>query len=552
MNKAIKEVLAGERGWAAERADALAWLKSLPSQCVSLVFFSPPYEDSRLYSEAKFKLKGQAWVDWMRPIIVECSRVSAGLVAVNMSAKVSGCSYSAAVEWLVADLTRRDRLVCGPSPYCWVKSEDDPEALGNGTPGSGGRYYHRRDHEPIYCFAEPGKLPGSGRNAEFWSDNTAFGKAPLWAAGGAPSHRDKNGVRANARGAIKHTKRGPDGMLDQVYLPPKISNPGNILNLGNALGAACQLAEIITYAYADQVRPKEVLLSLREAVEAQAVHGWGAGVCARLLAASILQPGLHGARQADAATATLRLLQAVLPASEFSSVQASLLLAGLPRGAQDEEPGRDGGEGPGEVRGQEDHDAEAVLDVRRGKGPRRPPQGRQPAQQREVESPSPLPQVSRTTPQPGAAVEAGLLRLWKNAGQELQEIWRLVRQALPALQDARERIYGSGAWTEWAPRPEAASDVIRVPVGGGKLGCPVAHEGEAPMALGVAERFVCWYVPKNGIVADCFVGTGTTIHAARLHGRRAIGCDVRLSQLEITKRRMSKVLPGVVLPKGSI
>jgi hypothetical protein len=544
------DVLKGKRGWSAERADALAWLRSLPSGCVDLVFFSPPYEDARRYAENRFSLQGQAWVDWLRPIIVECARVSKGLVAVNMAAKVTLGSYTAAVEWLVADLTREDGLFCGPSPYCWIKSEDDPEAPGNGQPGSGAKHYHRRDWEPIYAFAEPGKLPGRG--AHFWSDQKAYGKPPKYRAGGAPSHRDKNGVRANARGAIKHTKRGPDGMVDQVYLPPAISNPGNILNLGNVVRAALQLREIISYGYADQASPKEVLLSLREATEAQAVHGWGAGVSARLLAASILQPDLHGARRADATAATLRLLQAVLPASEFGSVQASLLLASLPDGGADEEPGRGGCQGPGEVRGQEDHDAEAVLDVRRGKGSRRSPQGRQPAQQREVESPSPLPQVPRTTPQPGAAVEAGLLRLWKNAGQELQEIWRLVRQALPALQDARERVYGSGAWTEWAPRPEAASDVIRVPVGGGKLGCPIAHEGEAPMALGVAERLGRWFVPVGGIVADPFVGTGTTIHAARLHKRLAIGCDNRQSQVDLTCRRMAKVLPGVVLPKGAL
>lgn len=313
------DVLKGARNWAVEVFNASDWLRCLPSACVDLVFFSPPYEDCRLYGTG-FKLKGQDWVNWLRAVVRECARVSKGLVAINMASPVKKGSYTAAVEWLVADLTRIDGLVCGPSPYCWIKSEDDVEAPGNGQPGSGAKHYHRRDWEPIYCFAEPDKLPGRGAH-KFWSDQKAYGKKPKYRAGGAPSHRDKHGVRANARGAIKHTKRGKAGMVDQVYLPPKISNPGNIL---------------------------------------------------------------------------------------------------------------------------------------------------------------------------------------------------------------------------------------RVPVGGGKLGCPIAHEGEAPMALGVAERFVRWFVPVGGIVADPFCGTGTTIHAARAHKRRAIGCDNRQSQIDLTCRRMAKVLPGVVLPKGAL
>lgn len=86
-----------------------------------------------------------------------------------------------------------------------------------------------------------------------------------------------------------------------------------------------------------------------------------------------------------------------------------------------------------------------------------------------------------------------------------------------------------------------ATDVIRAQVGGGHLGHPLAHEGEAPMPLGVAERFVCWFCPPNGIVLDPFAGSGTTCHAAVLHGRRFVGCDLRESQCELTARRMRTV-----------
>lgn len=93
-----------------------------------------------------------------------------------------------------------------------------------------------------------------------------------------------------------------------------------------------------------------------------------------------------------------------------------------------------------------------------------------------------------------------------------------------------------------------AGNVVRAIVGGGHLGHPLAHEGEAPMPLTVAERFVCWFCPPGGIVCDPFAGSGTTAHASRQHGRRFIGCDLRASQVDITARRMRTVtppLPGV-------
>lgn len=343
------DVISGTATWIAEQGDNLPWLRALPPASVSLVFFSPPYEGQRLYLEngvtvAK-PLSRQAWVDWMRQVIVESARVSAGLVAVNMASPVEGGSYTAAVEWLVADLTRVDGLICGPSPYAWVKSEDYDDALGNGTPGSGGRHYHRRDWEPIYCFCLPGRQATKSGNPEFWSDNKAFGRPPKYQAGGDPSHRRKDGKRANDRKQSQRFANGTDGMVKgshdreivnhklpepfMGYDPPPISNPGNVLSDG---------------------------IMANDCVD-----------------------------------------------------------------------------------------------------------------------------------------EAG--------------------------------------------------DVLRVPVGGGKLGCPIAHEGEAPMAMGVAERFVCWYVPPGGIVLDPFSGTGTTLHAGVKHGRRAIGIDLRQSQVDLTRRRMATARP---------
>lgn len=91
------------------------------------------------------------------------------------------------------------------------------------------------------------------------------------------------------------------------------------------------------------------------------------------------------------------------------------------------------------------------------------------------------------------------------------------------------------------PALSNAGNVIRCRVGGGHLGHPLAHESEAPMPLGVAERFVRWFCPLDGIVCDPFAGSGTTCHAAILHGRRFVGCDLRESQVELLGRRMATV-----------
>lgn len=57
---------------------------------------------------------------------------------------------------------------------------------------------------------------------------------------------------------------------------------------------------------------------------------------------------------------------------------------------------------------------------------------------------------------------------------------------------------------------------------------------------------VCSFCPPDGIVLDPFSGSGATCHAAILHNRRFIGCDVRESQVELCARRMRSVTPNLV------
>lgn len=306
------DVLNGDAKWSCEAADALVFLRGLPNRAVDLVVTSPPYTRQRTYGIG-CNLTGQAWVDWLRPIIREACRVSKGLVCVNAAGPVEDRAYSPVMEWLVSDLTRLDGVVCGPAPWCWWKV--------CGIPGSGSDCYQRRDWEPVYSFCLSDRLPLA------WSDNTAFGHPPKKPPGGAFSNRDAKGTRADdlrAGRAKKKTIR-PDGcrMETMKYSPPDISNPGNVI------------------------------------------------------------------------------------------------------------------------------------------------------------------------------------------------------------------------------RTDPASDVIEARVGGGHLGHPLAHDGEAPYPVELVERFVCWYCPPGGVVCDPFSGSGTTAHAAVMHGRRFVGGDLRPCQVELCRRRMTTVTPNL-------
>lgn len=92
----------------------------------------------------------------------------------------------------------------------------------------------------------------------------------------------------------------------------------------------------------------------------------------------------------------------------------------------------------------------------------------------------------------------------------------------------REGTHAYGKNSHYTP-PEKANpgNVLKYNVGGGRMGHDLAHENEAPFPLALCEFFVKSFCPPGGIVADCFAGSGTTGHAAIIHGRRFIGCDIR-------------------------
>lgn len=185
--------------------DCLDLMRSMEANSVDLVFCSPPYEAARTYGIG-FALRGQDWVDWAFKRYVECVRVCRGLVAWVVEGQTRQFRWSATPALLMADLHKAGVGLRKPPIFRRV-----------GIPGSGGPDWLRNDYEFVICSSK-GKLP--------WSDNTAMGHPPKWRAGGAPSYRMASGRRVSKM----HTKNDGAGMKQQGYNPPKLANPGNVID----------------------------------------------------------------------------------------------------------------------------------------------------------------------------------------------------------------------------------------------------------------------------------------------------------------------------------
>jgi hypothetical protein len=111
----------------------------------------------------------------------------------------------------------------------------------------------------------------------------------------------------------------------------------------------------------------------------------------------------------------------------------------------------------------------------------------------------------------------------------------------------RARRRGGRAYTP----PEIANpgSVIRCKVGGGNMGDDLCHENEAPFPEELVEFFVRSFCPPNGTVCDPFSGSGTTGAVAVRHGRRFVGCDVRESQVRLSRQRIGKTTINEQPPK---
>lgn len=76
--------------------------------------------------------------------------------------------------------------------------------------------------------------------------------------------------------------------------------------------------------------------------------------------------------------------------------------------------------------------------------------------------------------------------------------------------------------------------------GGGNMGSKLSTENEAPFPERLPEFFIRSFCPPGGRVLDIFSGSGTTAAAAIKAGRRAVAVDCRVSQCNLTLRRVDE------------
>lgn len=126
---------------------------------------------------------------------------------------------------------------------------------------------------------------------------------------------------------------------------------------------------------------------------------------------------------------------------------------------------------------------------------------------------------------------------------------------------SRVRLVGDGPsqWTTWAvvarPRDGAwleawRAERVALDLPRSLSGAHVVEDGDTHSgrrdgarvpggkALDLMRRLVREYVPAGGVVVDPCCGGGTTLHAARLEGRGAIGCDAALEHVELARERL--------------
>lgn len=71
------------------------------------------------------------------------------------------------------------------------------------------------------------------------------------------------------------------------------------------------------------------------------------------------------------------------------------------------------------------------------------------------------------------------------------------------------------------------------------MGDRLCHENEAPFPEKLAEHYIRSLCPPGGTVLDPFSGSGTTAKVSQTAGRKAIAIDIRSSQVDLTKKRLS-------------
>ena len=89
---------------------------------------------------------------------------------------------------------------------------------------------------------------------------------------------------------------------------------------------------------------------------------------------------------------------------------------------------------------------------------------------------------------------------------------------------------------ELNPKGKHPDDVVKVSIEAPSANERTGYATQKPIAL--LKKLTAGLAPKNGLVADFFVGSGTTLKACELTGRRWIGCDLGRWGIHVTRKRM--------------
>lgn len=118
-----------------------------------------------------------------------------------------------------------------------------------------------------------------------------------------------------------------------------------------------------------------------------------------------------------------------------------------------------------------------------------------------------------------------------------EKVLRLNKQVMTQERDGQHSQTQVGYTLPSISNP---GNVIKCLVGGGVMGDKFAHENEAPFPESLAEFLIRSLCPPGGTVLDPFLGSGTTAKVALMHGRNAVGIDVRGGKggLETAEKRL--------------